>query len=65
MKIGLVVCPDFQLIGLAAIATLEVANKRAGETLYELDVLSEEGGLIMSSSGMQALTKRSRTSTTP
>ncbi|WP_395665969.1 GlxA family transcriptional regulator [Methylocella sp.] len=58
MKIGLVLCPDFQLIGLAAISAFEVANKRAGETLYELHVLSEDGGLITSSSGMQALTKR-------
>lgn len=42
--------PDFQLIGLAAIAAFEVANKQAGETLYQLDVLSEEGGLVTSSS---------------
>jgi len=58
MKIGFVVCPDFQLIGLAAIAAFEVANKRAGAPLYQLDVLSEEGGMVMSSSGMPALTRR-------
>lgn len=58
MKIGFVVCPNFQLIGLAAIAAFEVANKRAGAPLYQLDVLSEEGGMVMSSSGMPALTRR-------
>ncbi|WP_342593639.1 GlxA family transcriptional regulator [Ancylobacter gelatini] len=51
------VCPDFQVIGLVAFAAFEVANKRMGETIYQLDVLSEEGGPIMSSSGMSALTK--------
>lgn len=58
MKMGLVVCPDFQLIGLAAISAFEVANKRAGTRLYEVDVVSEEGGPVTSSSGMQVLTKR-------
>lgn len=58
MKIGLVVGPDFQMIGLAAIAAFEVANKRAGTRLYELDVVSEEGGLIMSSAGVPVLTNR-------
>ncbi|MBB3773435.1 transcriptional regulator GlxA family with amidase domain [Angulomicrobium tetraedrale] len=58
MRIGLVVGPDFQMIGLSAIAAFEVANKRAGRALYELDVVSEEGGMIPSSAGMQVLTKR-------
>ncbi|MFK8252977.1 GlxA family transcriptional regulator [Ancylobacter terrae] len=58
MKIGLVVAPDFQVIGLAAMAAFEVANRRAGRTLYEPAVLSEEGGPIRSSAGMDVLTGR-------
>ncbi|WP_421700576.1 GlxA family transcriptional regulator [Ancylobacter sp.] len=58
MKIGFVVAPDFQLIGLAAVAAFEVANKRAGQTLYQLDVVSEEGGAITSSAGTPVLTQR-------
>lgn len=58
MKIGLVLCPNFQLIGLGAVAAFDVVNKQARKQLYELDVLSEEGGILASSSGMPVITKR-------
>jgi transcriptional regulator GlxA family with amidase domain len=56
MKIGLVLCPSFQPICFGAVAAFDVANKQAGTKLYDMRVLSEEGGLVASSSGMQVMT---------
>ncbi|MCK1280999.1 GlxA family transcriptional regulator [Bradyrhizobium sp. 61] len=56
MKIGLVLCPNFQPICFGAVAAFDVANKQAGETLYDVRVLSEEGGLVASWAGMQVMT---------
>lgn len=56
MKIGLVLCPNFQPVCFGAVAAFDVANKQAGETLYEVRVLSEEGGLVASWAGMQVMT---------
>ncbi len=53
MKIGLVLDPGFQLIALGAVAAFDVANKRAGERLYDLDILSEDGGMLTGSSRHQ------------
>lgn len=57
MKIGLVLGPDFQLIALGAVSAFDVANKRAGERLYDLDILSEDGGMLTASSGISIQTK--------
>lgn len=57
MKIGLVLCPGFQPVCFGAVAAFDVANKQAGERLYDMRVLSEEGGLIASSSGIQVMTE--------
>lgn len=56
MKIGLVLCPNFQPVCFGAVAAFDVANKQAGETLYDVRVLSEEGGLVASWAGMQVMT---------
>lgn len=56
MKIGLVLCPGFQPVCFGAVAAFDVANKQAGKTLYDLRVLSEEGGLVAATSGMQVMT---------
>jgi transcriptional regulator GlxA family with amidase domain len=56
MKIGLVLCPNFQPVCFGAVAAFDVANKQAGKTLYDVHVLSETGGLIAATSGMQVLT---------
>jgi len=52
-RIGLLVLPEFQVLGFSALAAFEVANKEAGETLYDLRVLSERGGAVRSSLGME------------
>ncbi|MBE9605928.1 GlxA family transcriptional regulator [Acetobacteraceae bacterium H6797] len=57
MKIGLVLCPDFHPICFGAVAAFDVANKHAGKKLYDVHVLSEEGGLVASTSGMQVMTE--------
>jgi len=57
MKIGLVLCPGFQPVCFGAVAAFDVANKQAGKKLYDMRVLSEEGGLVASSSAMQVMTE--------
>jgi transcriptional regulator GlxA family with amidase domain len=56
-KVGLFLYPGFQVMCLAAFSAFEVANKRAGEALYDLRVLSETGGLLPSSFGMEVTTE--------
>ncbi|GAA4492522.1 GlxA family transcriptional regulator [Gluconacetobacter tumulicola] len=56
MKIGLVLCPNFQPACFGGVAAFDVANKQAGKRLYDMRVLSEEGGLVTSWSGMQVMT---------
>ncbi|WP_426231695.1 GlxA family transcriptional regulator [Pararhizobium sp. DWP3-4] len=55
-RIGFVLVPGFQLMFLAAISVFEFANVSAGENVYQIDVLSEEGGPIRSSHGLTAHT---------
>jgi transcriptional regulator GlxA family with amidase domain len=55
-KVGILLYPGFQVMNLAAVSAFEVANKRAGETLYELRALSERGGLVRNSFGMDVST---------
>ena len=56
-KIGLIVFPGFQVMSLATLSGFEVANKRSGEILYDLQVLSEKGGLVRNSIGIEVSTK--------
>lgn len=55
-KIGMVIYPGFTVMCFVAFAAFEVANKRSGETLYDLRVLSEAGGPLRSSFGMEVAT---------
>jgi transcriptional regulator GlxA family with amidase domain len=50
-KIGFLVSPGFQVMSLSALAVFEFTNIAAGEPLYEMQALSEEGGLVHSSIG--------------
>ncbi len=54
-KIGYVVFPGFQLLGLAAVTAFEMANLQLGEPAYEIELLSEPGG--ESSAGFGVITK--------
>jgi transcriptional regulator GlxA family with amidase domain len=50
-RIGLVLCPDFDFMGLAATSPFAVANKYADGTAYDVRILSEAGGLVRSGLG--------------
>lgn len=56
-KVGLIVYPGFQVMCFVAFSAFEVANSKAGEPLYDLHVLSETGGPVRSSFGMEVMTK--------
>jgi transcriptional regulator GlxA family with amidase domain len=52
LKIGFVVTPGFPVMSLAALSVFEFANVRAGRPLYEIEVLSEDGGAVPACGGM-------------
>ncbi|MDB5988168.1 MAG: AraC family transcriptional regulator [Nevskia sp.] len=56
--IGFAVFPGFQVMSFAALSVFEFANLVTGEPLYEVQVLSETGGWIRSSTGLAIETKR-------
>ena len=55
--IGFVVFPNFYLLGFAAVTAFELANAVLGEPAYGVTVLSEEGGLVLSSAGVRVETQ--------
>lgn len=60
-RIGLLILPGFQVMCFSAFSVFEVANKKAGKTIYDLHVLSEKGGPVSSSFGMEVSTEQART----
>jgi transcriptional regulator GlxA family with amidase domain len=56
-KIGLVLYPDFQVLGLSMCSTFELANSVVGKPAYEVTLLSEHGGLVQASAGFGIDTK--------
>jgi transcriptional regulator GlxA family with amidase domain len=48
-NIGLVLYPQFQVLGLAVCAVFEFANIGAGRPVYRIDPLSEHGGPVQTS----------------
>src|ERR1700744_576473 len=52
-RIGLVIFPGFQVLDLVALTAFEVANSQAARAVYQLEVLSENGGLVRSSAGVE------------
>src|SRR6266852_9131850 len=56
-RIGFVVFPGFQVMGFAAVTAFEVANLVAGEDVYGVELLSEQGGLVRASAGLSVDTK--------
>lgn len=57
-RIGLVVFPGFQILDLVAISVFELANSVGKAAAYDVEVLSEHGGLVPSSSGVPVETRR-------
>jgi transcriptional regulator GlxA family with amidase domain len=54
--VGLLVYPNFQSLGLAVATVFEYANLMQGESAYQLTLVSEEGGAVMSSQGFSVNT---------
>jgi len=57
LTIGFVVPSGFQIMGLAAASAFELANATAKQRLYDIRLLSEEGGAIPNSLGMSVQTR--------
>ena len=56
-RIGLLVLPGFQVMCFTAFSVFEVAKKKASNALYDLHVLSEKGGPVPTSFGMDVSTE--------
>ncbi len=56
MRIGFIVFEGFQILDLTAITVFEMANKSQGKPMYEISLLSEQGGMVASSSGVSVQT---------
>ncbi|SFP90823.1 GlxA family transcriptional regulator [Variovorax sp. 770b2] len=57
-RIAVVVFPGFQILDLAALAAFELANQQLGKPVYKVELLSETGGVVPSSIGIDVDTKR-------
>lgn len=55
-RIGLLLPPGFPALDLTATTVYELANVVLGTPAYEVRVLSEQGGMVTSSSGVRVLT---------
>jgi transcriptional regulator GlxA family with amidase domain len=51
-RLGIVTFPGFQILDLAAAGVFEVANLLTGRKTYDVMLLSERGGSVVSSSGI-------------
>ncbi|MFK8332233.1 GlxA family transcriptional regulator [Pseudomonas sp. BJa5] len=56
-SIGFVIFPGFQVMGFTAITAFEIANLVLGKPAYEVTLLSEAGGLVLSSAGFRVETQ--------
>jgi transcriptional regulator GlxA family with amidase domain len=51
-RVGFIVFGGYQVMAFAALTVFEVANQQAGEPVYDVRILSEAGGVIRTSVGM-------------
>lgn len=56
LTVGFMLFPGYQVMSLAVISVFEYANMHAGETVYDVKILSEEGGAIRTSAGLSVET---------
>lgn len=57
-RIGVIVFPRFGLVDLALIPVFELVNRGRKSPAYEIEVLSEHGGSVASSSGVRVDSRR-------
>ncbi|ARF86779.1 GlxA family transcriptional regulator [Burkholderia cenocepacia] len=56
IRVAVVLYPGFSFVNLGIVSVFEFANLSAGERLYEVQLLSEAGGLVTSSAGVEVNT---------
>lgn len=56
-RIGVLVFPGFQILDMVAVAVFEIANAVAPKPIYEVELVSEHGGSVRSSSGVSVDTQ--------
>ncbi|MFM0227941.1 GlxA family transcriptional regulator [Paraburkholderia dipogonis] len=54
--VGVVVFPGFQILDMVAVSIFELANLEAGQPEYDVKVISEHGGMVRSSAGVEIAT---------
>ena len=57
-RVAFILYPGFQLMGLAAASVFEFANLTVEDPVYEILMVSEEGGLVPNSLGIATQTER-------
>jgi transcriptional regulator GlxA family with amidase domain len=57
-RIGFVLAPEFQMMSLGALSVFEFVNVTLGKPLYDVRVLSEHGGLVLSSTRLGVMTEK-------
>src|SRR6266702_6560271 len=58
LRVGMILPPGFQVMSFAPLSVFEVANGAAGERLYDVQVLSEQGSLVPNSFGMEVTSRK-------
>src|SRR6202048_2579874 len=56
-RVGLIVVPEIQMINFGALSVFELANAKSGQPHYDLVVMSERGGAVRNSFGMEISTE--------
>ncbi|MGF6570004.1 transcriptional regulator GlxA family with amidase domain [Paraburkholderia sp. GAS333] len=56
--VGVVVFPGFQILDMVAVSIFELANRELGEPVYEVEIISELGGMVRSSSGVEIASRQ-------
>jgi transcriptional regulator GlxA family with amidase domain len=56
-KVGFIIYPGYQPMGFAVTTPFEIANRQAAEPVYDIRMLSKDGGLVRTSLGFQVLTE--------
>jgi transcriptional regulator GlxA family with amidase domain len=57
MRIGMIVVPGFDVISFAPLSVFDAANIVLGEQRYQVRILSEKGGSVRNSFGMEVVTE--------
>jgi transcriptional regulator GlxA family with amidase domain len=56
-RVGFIISPGYQAMGFAVTAPFEIANQQASVPVYDIRLLSKDGGPVRTSLGFQVLTE--------